>query len=359
MRILDRYVAVRFLAALAFANLVLLSIYVLANLVENLDKFLDAHATMDQVFRYYLNFVPQIIVIMQPIAILLATLFSMGALSKNSELMAMRASGIPLHRTAMPLLVMGFLLSLVSMGLNETIVPNTNQRRWEINEYEIQKKKQDRRQIMYHVYRQGENGRIFRLERYDILANRGFSVMVQKFDKSKLIWTMKAEEMQMVDSVWHFRRGDIRTFIGADSMRLQTFDSLMRPEWTESPQSFAQKRKLPENMGYSELSEWVEFKKRAGTDTTKEMVDLQVKLAFPFACFIMVIIAIPIAASPKRAGFARSFGIAFGIMFFYFTLSRSIYKLGEAGDLPGLVAAWSVNILFLIIGLVLYAFVRK
>jgi lipopolysaccharide export LptBFGC system permease protein LptF len=73
----------------------------------------------------------------------------------------------------------------------------------------------------------------------------------------------------------------------------------------------------------------------------------------------MVIIAIPIAASPKRAGFARSFGIAFGIMFVYFTLSRSLYKLGEAGDIPGLVAAWSVNGLFLVIGLILYAFVRK
>ena len=92
MRILDRYVAVRFIAALTFANLVLLSIYILANLVENLDKFLDSHATLDQVFRYYLNFVPQIIVIMQPIAILLATLFSLGTLSKNNELMAMRAN---------------------------------------------------------------------------------------------------------------------------------------------------------------------------------------------------------------------------------------------------------------------------
>jgi lipopolysaccharide export LptBFGC system permease protein LptF len=112
MFILDRYIAGRFVRALTFSLLVLLVIYVIANLVENLDQFLDAQATTMQVVRYYVNFLPFIIVLMLPVAILLAVLFSMGALSKNNELVAMRASGVPLLRTARPLLGLGLLLSL-------------------------------------------------------------------------------------------------------------------------------------------------------------------------------------------------------------------------------------------------------
>jgi lipopolysaccharide export system permease protein len=165
--------------------------------------------------------------------------------------------------------------------------------------------------------------------------------------------------MQWLDSVWTLKRGELRLFESEDSVSVVTFDSLPRPDWREDPEAFAQRQRNPENMGYFELARWIVFKEKSGADATKERVELQLKIAFPFACFMMVMIAVPIASTPKRAGFARSFGIAFGIAFVYFSFARTMHALGTAGDVPPLVAAWAMNAFFFAVGLMMFGLVRK
>ena len=104
MFILDRYVARRFLIALGFALLVLMVIFLIVHIVENIDFYIDAGATFGQVVRLYINFVPDTVMKVLPFAILLGTLFSVGGLSRTNELVAMRAAGISLIRMALPLL---------------------------------------------------------------------------------------------------------------------------------------------------------------------------------------------------------------------------------------------------------------
>jgi lipopolysaccharide export system permease protein len=359
MYVLDRYVAGRFLRALFFSLLVFLTIYVIVDLVEHLDEFIDAHARTSQVLRYYIHYVPFIVATTLPVSMLLATLFSVGTLSKSNELMAMKASGISLYRFALPLLSIGFAVSLLSMVFAETVVPASNQTRWEIKKIEIEKQDLQRSSIIYNLYRQGEEGRVFRFERYDVTQARGYGAMVQTFEGRSLRSTVRASEMLWQDSMWVLKIGEERRFSGPESLSVRNFDFEAHAEWKERPAVFAERYKEPENMGYLELARRAAIKEKAGADATEERVGMQFKIAFPFSCFLMVLLGIPIASTPKRAGFAKSFGMAVGIGFVYFTFTDVLQSLGKAGDLPTYVAAWTMNLTFLAFGLLLMALARK
>lgn len=359
MYTLDRYIAARFLRALFFSLLVFLAIYVIVDLVEHLDDFIDAQATQGQVIRYYLNYIPYILVLTLPVSMLLATLFSVGTLSKLNELTAMKASGVSLYRMALPLLVLGLLISLASMVFGEAVVPRTNQARWEIRNLEIQKRNPDKQTLSYNLYRQGDGGRVFRFERYDITNRRGYGVLIQVFQGHSVQEVIRADQMKWEDSVWVLYIGEERQFGRDDSVAVTTFPERAMSTWTEKPEIFAQSKKDPENMDYFELSELANAKRKSGADATAETVELQMKIAFPFSCFMMVLLGVPIASTPKRAGFARSFGIAVGIGFVYFTFTDVLRSLGKAGDISPFVAAWTMNLTFLAIGILLFVFARK
>jgi lipopolysaccharide export system permease protein len=356
MRVLDRYIALKFLRALLFSLLVFIAIYVIVDLVEHLDTFVDAQATTGQVVRYYLNFIPAIVVLTLPIAVLMATLFTVGGLSKSNELLAMRSSGLSLWRIGLPLLGWGLALSLLLLVFSEMVVPRTEQERSDILNLEIEKKQSDRRTIAYHVYVQGQDHRMFRLERYDIEQRRGWGVLVQAIEDARVLWTIRANEMQWVDSMWVLRNGEERTFASEEWI---PFDSLARPDWKETPGDLSQRDRSPENMGYRELSEYIQVVERSGRDASRERFRLQFKLALPFMCFIIVMVGVPIASSPKRSGVALSFGIASGIAIVYIFLLRVMESLGNKGDLPPMLAAWSMNGVFLLVGLGLFLAARK
>ena len=356
MHVLDRYIALRFLRSLTYSLLVFIMIYVVVDLVEHLDTFVDAEAQSGQVLRYYLNYLPAIIVLTLPISVLMASLFTVGGFSKNNELLAMKSAGMSLGRIAVPLLALGLVLSGVLLVFAELVVPSTDQERFEILKYEIEGRQPDRKTIAYHVYSQGADGRQFRLERYDLVRLRGYGVMVQKIENSRVLWTIRADEIQWQDSLWVLRKGEEREF---NSENWVPFDSLAKPSWTETPSDFSQRDKVPENMGFVELLEYVRVKERSGQDASKERFRLHFKLALPFMCFIILMVGIPIASSPKRAGLALSFGIAAGITIVYIFMLRIMESLGKAGDVPPVLAAWVMNAFFLIIGILLFMGARK
>ena len=359
MFILDRYIARQFLTALVFAILVLLVIFTIVHIVENIDFYIDAGASFSQVVRLYLNFMPDTIMKVLPFAILLGTLFSVGGLSRNNELVAMRAAGISLGRTAMPLFGLGVVLSVGTLVFGETVVPAANQNYSDIRKFEIEQKRRERRTIRYHLYRQGDDGRIFRFERYDIPNRRGYGVLVQAFEGPQLAYSIRADEMRWLDSAWLLQRGEWRTFLSEDTARVEPFDSLEITRWKETPEYFAQRRRQVENMNFVELAERVRVKEKSGEDATAERFGLQLKLAYPFTCFMMVLLGVPIASTPKRAGLAKSLMITVGMVILYRALQEVMRAIGNWGDVPPIVAAWTMNVLFLAVGIALFAAVRK
>src|SRR5216683_6801370 len=114
MRILDRYLLREFLVYLALGLLGFIVIFIVVDLIEKMDVFLDHRAPGLLVAQYFVNLAPDVVVKMLPVALLLATFLSLGQLNKFGELTAMRAVGRSLIRILMPVLLAAALGSIAA-----------------------------------------------------------------------------------------------------------------------------------------------------------------------------------------------------------------------------------------------------
>jgi lipopolysaccharide export system permease protein len=381
MQILDKYLIRQFLYALLFSLIAFWVIFLVVDLVEHLDTFIDRHTTFFMILKYYFYYTPYILALSLPVAMLLSSLFSLGQLAKHNELLAMKSAGISLYRMLSPLFVLAFLISLATIVFGGSIVPFAYQKMMEVKTVEIEKEAKEKNFLLQNIFVQGEDGTIFHLDVYNSKEKTGSGVLVQKFEKNRLKEQIQAKKISWMGNGWIFEEGRERIF--ADSLsklelsgesvltdsttlaeqteveKYETFDRLLRLDLKIKPEALAQRQKKPDEMGYFELSDYVKTKKRSGQDVARETTELYLKISFPFVNFIIVLFGAPIAANPKRSGVAIGFAISLFISFMYYTLIRMGQSFGYSEKLPPLFAAWSTNILFFILGIILLVKAKK
>jgi len=350
MRILDSYIGGKFFAAVAFSLLAFLAIFVVVDLIEHLDTFIDKNASVLLLIKYYLYFTPYIIILTLPVAMLLASLFSISSMSRHHELTAMKSAGISLYRILLPVFRLGLLVSLLSLALGEFVVPYTNGKKSHIYSWQIKRRLQKPTLVRRNIYLQGSQGRIYFIREYDGQMQVGRGVLIQKYEDGHLTARLDAQEMIWEAGVWTFKDGLVREFQGADE-RAMPFERLRRPDLDATPEDLAKKQKEPEQMDYLQLRKHIQRVERSGGEAQREKVDLSLKIAFPFASLIIVLFGAPLASNPRRSGAAVSFGISLFICFVYYSFLRLGQALGYKGTLPPLLAAWMGNIVFGLAGL--------
>ena len=387
MRILDRYLIRQFCFVLLFSLIAFWMIFLIVNLVENLDKFIDRHATLLMVVKYYFFYTPYILVLALPVAMLLSCLFSLGQMAKHNELTAMKSAGISLYRILSPLFVLSFAISVITLIVGESIIPYTYQKMMEVRTVEIEKGKKDVDLLLQDVFVQGSGGIIFHLASYDTKAKMGTDVLVQKFEDNRIKEEIQAKKVKWKDNGWLFENGVEMVFSDSlavtpafDSVgipdtsllrpptekrvvtgieKYEAFDKLLKLDLKIKPETLSKRQKKPDEMGYFELRKYVKTKERSGQLVAKEATDLDLKISFPLVNFIIVLFGAPIAANPKRSGLAIGFAISLFIAFVYYTLIRMAQSFGYSEKLPPLLAAWITNILFAVLGVVLLIKAKK
>ena len=363
MLTLDKYIIKQFKNSLLFILLAIWLIFLLVDLIDHLADFMDKHASLFSVAKYYLFYSPFVLVLTLPIAMLLATLFSIGKLSRKNEITAMKSSGMSLYRILLPVFILGLVISFLTMAVGEIILPYTNEKKLEVKRVEIEKGTPYKNINLYNLLVQDQAGTIFRLKRYHSQKKFGTEVLVQRFKDSHLLEWIEAQRMSWTGDGWLLEKGHHRIF--SDSLSLpqseeyKTFDRLLRLDFKISPEALTKREKLTEEMGYRELASYIDAKKQTKQEVPKELTDLYFKVAFPFVSFIIVLFGAPLAANPRRSGLAISFGVGLFVSFAYYVLLQISRSLGYSQNLPPLLAAWLVNIIFVVVGMVILMKAKK
>ncbi|MCD5397506.1 LptF/LptG family permease, partial [candidate division NPL-UPA2 bacterium] len=162
MRILDRYLARSLLTVYLGALLTFISLYLVVDLFTNSDEWLQARMPVSLIIDYYLNLIPEVFIIIGPVALLLAILFGLGTLAKNNELTAIKASGINLYRTILPLLILSFFISLFTLFVNEVVVPPAARRA-----DELKRMRRGEAKFLRDIQLYGEAGNMFYIRSFD------------------------------------------------------------------------------------------------------------------------------------------------------------------------------------------------
>jgi lipopolysaccharide export system permease protein len=363
MRILDGYVTRLFIFALIFSVLGVWLTSLIVDLVEHIDTFIDKSASLFLVAKYYVFWSPYMIGLTIPVAVLLACIFSVGQLARHNELLAIKAAGISLYRTLLPLLILSVTVSFLTMVFGEMVIPAANKRKGEIRNYEIGRKSKETNVLRSNIFVQSEDGRIFHLKNYNIKTKTGNDVLVQKIVKNRLTEQIEAKSMRWKGNGWLFENGRERIFPDTLSQisgeEYRTFAESFRREMKVKPEAFAERQKNPEEMGYFELAKYVKIRKRAGAEVLKELTDLNSKISYPLINFIIVLFGAPIAANPRRSGMAVGVALTLLIAFCSYVIIKGALILGYNGTLSPALAAWSANILFAVLGTIFLIRARK
>ena len=345
MKILDRYLLREFLGYLLLGLAGFIVIFVVVDIFEKIDVFLDHHAPPFLVARFYLYRAPEVVVQVLPVALLMATFLALGQLNKFGELTAMRSAGVSLVRILAPVFLVAAAGVIGSFALGEAVVPGANQERDRIFEEQIKHQDPHAATERADVTYLGRGGRIFLMRLYLVRERRMHEVSLQEFRSGELERRIDAAEATWDGRQWVFASGYERTFEeGRETVK--PFTKLAVAGLAERPEDFAKESRKPGQMSFPELRSYLDRLRASGARVSNYLVDLHLKLAFPLVNFIVVMIGAPVATRLRMQSAALGFGLSVAIAFIYYAFMRTGQALGHNGALPPYVAAWMGDMVF-------------
>jgi len=303
--------------------------------------------------QYLWNLSPSLIYLMAPVSVLLAVLITFGLMEKSSELTAMKATGMSIYRIALPVIVLCAVLAASLFIFDQLYIPQTN-REQEILRNQIKGKpaqtylQADRKWIF------GQSNQIYYYQVFDPDGNQFGGISIFEFNPNTLQLTRRifAEHAHWGPTLqkWVFEKGWVRTLRGPSIQDFHTFEVATFNELHEDPSYFKKEVKQSSEMNYEELRRYIEDLQQSGFDTVRFQVQLQKKVAFPLITLVMAILALPFSASGRRGGALAGVAVAVGIAVLYWITAGLFEAMGDAHQLPALLAAWAPDFLFAFAG---------
>jgi lipopolysaccharide export system permease protein len=358
LRTFDRLLVREFLKNLLFGFLAFVAIFTVVDAFEKIDTFIDHDVRAGTVLRYYGSAIPYTLVIVTPMAILLATFLTLGQLAKHNEIQAMKAAGTSLFRIYLPLYLLGLAFSLLLFSFTETIVPVANQEKGRIYGEEITKKRLYRSGIRTNVNLLGRDGRVYAVTVYDPRRREMQGVVLQTFRADTLVSRLDAETAVWRGDHWTFRNAVTRSF-DERGEHVARHDSLAAPDLAEKPADFAKPDENPDEMNYWQLSNYIRRARESGRRVSKYLVDRHLKISYPLSSVIVLLIGTSLAGSVRRMSPALGFGLSLLLTFAFFGIVRAGQALGTSEALPPALAAWAGNLVFGGLGVALLAKVNR
>ena len=363
MKVFDKYVIREFLKTLGVTVLIFLSVYLIADLFERIDDIIENQSSAAVVLSYYIYKTPSMIFNVFPFAILFAVLLTIRNFIIHNELIAIRSNAITLYRIFKPLVILGILASFLTIGVNELILPFTNQKVHDLG-YIIKGKEnpayKPSKDSIQQLWYRGSGNRFYNMDLLIRSANEIRKMTIFTLDKNyQLKERLDAEKVLYQNGKWVFFNGVIRTFTGEKWVTRDRFSKRELP-LKETFSDFMRVEKKSEEMPFFELRAYLDRLKRSGIAPDQYrtyVVDLYSKLSIPAACTVMVLLGIPFALKTGRyRGTAVGIGLSIVLGFSYWIIYYVGISLGHGGKLPPIIASFAPAVIFGAIGT--YSFIH-
>ena len=349
LSLLDWYVVLTYLRWVSMAVVGLLGIFYISTFIDLADKLFKGQTSLSQLLEYFWFATPQFVYYVLPIAALLATLVTVGALTRSSELTVMKACGISLARVALPMFALSLVWSGCLFALEEGLLGRAN-RRAEAIRHEIRSGTPPPSSLLNRRWIAGAGNTIYHTRHVDHeqAAVAGLSVYELE-DRPWRVHRSTYAARATFGAGWEGEDVRIRRFSAAEadgdppvytSAAAQPLPFLDPPEtfWTEQPD--------PDVMGFRELDRHIETLRARGLDVVSLVVALHRKASFPFVCLVLTLIAVPFAVTTGSRGALYGVGAGIVLAFSYWVILSIFGAVGSAGLLVPALAAWAPNVLF-------------
>lgn len=351
MKIFNRFLLNHFLRILLLSSGAFIGIYLLIDFFEKISDFIEHRATAADYFSYLINSIPFIFVQILPLAILMTVVLTLGTLGRTNEITAMRACGISLWRIVQPFMLLALGLSILLLGLNEFVVPTNAKVLNELLKVKLKGKQQSNLKRNEIWFRDKE--RIINIRVADPQQQKLYGVTIFSLDETpKIILRQEAAQVNFRDNDWTAKTLIERSFdtTNGDLLKIETQKN--QPiDINRQPIDFTVQMGHNSALNFRQLLKIVKKLDLEGIDSTRHRVAMHNRLAAPFTCLIMAFLGVPFALQRGRnSNIALGIGLSLCIGVAYFILQSLVTAFGYSGAIPPLLAAWTTNLIFLMLG---------
>ena len=357
MKRIDRYIIAKFLGTYFFSIVLIISIGVVFDFNENIDRFTESQAPWKAIaVDYYLNFIPYYANLFSALFVFISVIFFTTKLADHSEIIAMISAGISRRRLMVPYMMSAAIIAALTFYLGAEVIPRSSVKRLAFeNTY---KKRVKDPTYAEKVQLQVDTGVIAYMEHFDGMSKTGMHFSLDKFENKKLVSHLSAntaiyDTLSDVRYQWHLRDVTIRELRGMKEKitNYNQIDSIIRME----PRDFLFIRNQQETMTNAELKDYIEKQRNRGSGNLSIFeVEYHKRFASPFAAFILSTIGMSLSSRKRKGGMGFSLGIGIALSATYILLQGISATFSTNAGMHPALAAWTPNILYTLIAIYLY-----
>lgn len=357
MRIIDRYITQNIILTFLSVILIFCVLYVLIDSASNLDDFISQKISFPVVVKYYMTYLPVILIQTSAMAALIAVLLTFSNLSNHNEVVALRSSGMAFWQISRSTIFLGFVLTALVFFLNENYLPGAEAKAKKIkseNFAQDTERNPQKKPVVKNLTFYGLKNRLYFIDSFDPNTYELAGITIISYDDAQNIKEkIVALNGKWTGIAWKFIQCHVTSFantVDAPTTVKVYQEKLM--DIKETPQDILKQKLDVTSMNIKQLKDYIRRFSNSGAKRALNNleVDYHQKIAFPMANIIIILVSLPLAltVTSRRAQTLIALGIAILIGFLYYVLNAVGLALGKGGFFPPVVSAWIAPFLFLL-----------
>jgi LPS export ABC transporter permease LptF/LPS export ABC transporter permease LptG len=351
--LLDGYVARQYARVLAITIVGMLGLFYISSFIDKSDKLFKGQISLGALLEFLFWSTPEFLTYIIALSVLLAGLVTIGLLTKNSELIVMRACGVSLYRTMLPIVAFALGAGAMLVGLQEQVLATANRRADQLNHI-IRTGSPQTFGVLNRKWIVGRNGEVYHYQYYDPRRQELHSLSVFEFDPvdhqlrarryvQKAVYVADSREGE-AEPMWSMDQGWRREFKTGQEVTFTRFTN--QAAHLEPPEYFVTEAREPDLMNFGQLRQYISELRASGYNVLEHEVGLHRKVAFPFVTLVMTLIAVPFAVTTGRRGAMYGIGVGIVLALIYWVMISVFAAFGASGVLDPMLAAWAPNLIF-------------
>ncbi len=359
-KIIDRYIIRKFLGTFFFCLLLILTIAVVFDFAEKIDNFMEKNAPVKAIiFDYYLNFIPYFATLFAPLFVFISVIFFTSKMAANTEIIAILNSGMSFKRMMWPYFVSSLFIAIFTFLLTNFVIPKANLHRMDFEDKYY--RSSSRRVPVIHIHRQVYKNVLIYMESFNPISQSGRNFTIEKFDESGKLESKLTGNIVRYDtatSKWVVVNYYLRNI--KDKEDIITRGDRIDTTLNITPGDLSMGPNFVGTMTYNELNNYINQLKLQGSDELNLfLIEKHRRIANPFAVFILTLIGVSLSSRKVRGGIGMNIGIGLGLSFSYILFMQFASQFSLKGSLGPMLAMWIPNILYAVVGFVLYKLAPK
>ena len=358
-KLIDSYIIKKFLGTFFFCLLLILTIAVVFDFAEKIDNFMEKQAPVKAIILdYYLNFIPYFAMLFAPLFVFISVIFFTSKMAVSTEIIAILNSGMSFRRMMWPYFLSAFIIATFTFVLTNFVIPKSNLIRMDFEDKYYHSS--TKRITIENTHRQVFKNVLVYMGTFNPLSQRGQNFTIEKIDSGKLISKLSAASVKYDTALhkWSALNYYIREIKG--NKEVITKGKQIDTTLNINPEDFSRDPSYVGTMTSHELDDYIKLLRLQGSDELKLfLIEKYRRFANPFAVFILTLIGVTLSSRKIRGGIGMNVGIGLGLSFSYILFLQFASQFCLKGNLGPMLAMWIPNIIYSVIGLVLYKLAPK